>query len=104
MAEPDDVEEDLFADLYDADENHASGKGAVPAVAQPTSSDTVMKTSETPGYGEEPEIAYDPTSFDTEPQGQDGPINGSHSPKQVQETHEKPSQPEVFNVNMKEDG
>ncbi|OQV00205.1 RNA recognition motif aka RRM, RBD, or RNP domain-containing protein isoform 4 [Cladophialophora immunda] len=63
-----------------------------------------MKTSETPGYGEEPEIAYDPTSFDTEPQDQDEPINGTHSPKQVQETSEKPSQPEVFNVNMKEDG
>ncbi|KIW93327.1 uncharacterized protein Z519_05932 [Cladophialophora bantiana CBS 173.52] len=104
MAEPDDVEEDLFADLYEADENHAPKKTAVSATAQPASSDTVMKTSETPGYGEEPEVAFDPTSFDTEPQGQDEPTNGTHSPKQAQEMQEKPPQPEVYNVNMKEDG
>ncbi|KIW74113.1 hypothetical protein Z517_12523 [Fonsecaea pedrosoi CBS 271.37] len=104
MAEPDDVEEDLFADLYDADENHGSSKPAAPPAAQTAAIDTVMKTSEAPGYGEEPEIAYDPTSFDTEPPGQDEPTNGAHSPKQAQDFHEKPSQPEVFNVNMKEDG
>lgn len=63
-----------------------------------------MKSNDPPGYGEEPEMAYDPTSFDTEPSGQDHHTNGTHSPKQGQVTPEKPAQPEPFGINMKEDG
>ncbi|KIX03930.1 uncharacterized protein Z518_07483 [Rhinocladiella mackenziei CBS 650.93] len=104
MAEPDEVEEDLFADLYDGDENARSNNAPAPVAAQPNSSDTAMKANDVPGYGEEPEIHYDPTSFDVEPSGQDEQANGTQSQKQDQDSSEKPSHPEPFGINMKEDG
>jgi len=107
MAEPDEIEEDLFADLYDGDENPGSGNSAATATAveaRSAETDTAMRTNDVPGYGEEPEIAYDPTSFDAEPSGQDEPANGSQNLYQDQERSEKPSRSEPFGINMKEDG
>ena len=63
-----------------------------------------MKTNDAPGYGEEPEIAYDPSSFDVEPSGQDEPKNGTQTAKTDQDEPTKPSQSEPFGINMKEDG
>jgi len=105
MAEPDDVEEDLFADLYDADDNPGSNNNvAPPAPAPAVLNDTAMNTNEGAGYGEEPEVSYDHTSFDTEPQGQDLPSNGHHDDYHVQEMHDSQPPAERYNVNMKEDG
>ncbi|KAL4885367.1 hypothetical protein BJY04DRAFT_180767 [Aspergillus karnatakaensis] len=61
MAEPDDVEEDLFADLYDADEttNQTAPTGGVPAVSNPLPSDAPAQPSgfaaiqSIEGYGNE---------------------------------------------------
>ena len=63
-----------------------------------------MKTDGAPGYGEEPEVAYNDVSFETEPQGQDESTNGTHTEMQTQEMPEAQPQQERFNVNMKEDG
>ena len=90
---------------YDADDHTGSNNNVVPvAAAQPTLSDTAMMTNDAPGYGEEPEVAYDPVSFDTEPQGQDAPANGTYNDYQVQEARETQPPRERYNVNMKEDG
>ncbi|EXJ54479.1 hypothetical protein A1O7_09819 [Cladophialophora yegresii CBS 114405] len=109
MAEPDDVEEDLFADLYDGEENVASNNNAAAAVpaapaAPPSSSDAAMKGNDAPGYGEEPEVAYNDVSFETEPQGQEESANGTNNDVQIQEAHDMQPQQERYNVNMKEDG
>ncbi|ETI20431.1 hypothetical protein G647_08466 [Cladophialophora carrionii CBS 160.54] len=109
MAEPDDVEEDLFADLYDGEENvtsnnHAATTAPAASAAQPSSSDTAMKGNDPPGYGEEPEVAYNDVSFETEPQAQEELANGTNNEVQLQETHEMQPPQERFNVNMKEDG
>ncbi|OCT48322.1 hypothetical protein CLCR_04244 [Cladophialophora carrionii] len=109
MAEPDDVEEDLFADLYDGEENatsnnHAATSAPAASAAQPSSSDTAMKGNDPPGYGEEPEVAYNDVSFETEPQAQEESANGTNNEVQLQETHEMQPPQERFNVNMKEDG
>ena len=63
-----------------------------------------MKINDAPGYGEEPEVAYDPSSFDVEPAGQDEPKNGIQTTKADQDEPSKSSQPEPFGINMKEDG
>jgi len=107
MAEPDEIEEDLFADLYDGDENPGSAHSAAPATAveaAPTASDATMRTNDAPGYGEEPEIAYDPTSFEAEPSGQDELANGSQNLYHDQGRSEKQPRSEPFGINMKEDG
>ncbi|PLB50484.1 hypothetical protein P170DRAFT_424850 [Aspergillus steynii IBT 23096] len=48
MAEPEDVEEDLFADLYDADDtgNQTSSAVETSQIPQPTLSDTPTRSSE----------------------------------------------------------
>jgi len=106
MAEPDDVEEDLFADLYDGDDNHGSNANipSVPPPAQSSSNDAAMKTKDVSGYGEEPEVAYEDVSFETEPHGQDELFNGNHHEMHVQDNPEMTPQHERYNVNMKEDG
>jgi len=104
MTEPEEVEEDLFADLYDGDENAGPGNAAAPVAPQQSSIDTAMKTNDAPGYGEEPETAYDPVSFDVEPSGQDESMDGTQNLKQYRDHSEKPSQREPFGINMKEDG
>ncbi|KAJ9603017.1 hypothetical protein H2200_012312 [Cladophialophora chaetospira] len=112
MAEPDDVEEDLFADLYDGDENAASTNNVVPPAqnaptalaTQPTSSDTAMKSNDDPGYGEEPEVGYNDGSFEAETQGQDETSNGNHYGMHSHDAREMQPQQERYNVNMKEDG
>jgi hypothetical protein len=59
-----------------------------------------------PGYGEEPEIAYDPTSFEVESSGQDETTHATQSQSQArgEDRFEKRPQPEPFGFSMKEDG
>ncbi|KAL3471711.1 hypothetical protein BJX99DRAFT_237013 [Aspergillus californicus] len=75
MAEPEDVEEDLFADLYDADEttHQPSLTGGAPAVSNPLPLDAPAQPSSTSpvqsveGYGNEAENthgAWQPSSYD----------------------------------------
>jgi len=106
MAEPDDVEEDLFADLYDGDDNNGPNNNVVPAppAAQPSLNETAMTANDTTGYGEEPNVPYEATSFDAEPQGQDESANGNHHEMRAHDMPEMMPQQERFNVNMKEDG
>ncbi|KEF51554.1 uncharacterized protein A1O9_12471 [Exophiala aquamarina CBS 119918] len=105
MTEPDDVEEDLFADLYDADEasapTHLSTTSAVPSAPVDTS---INKAKDEPGYGEEPDVAYDPTSFDVDAMGQDDQMNGAQNMRSEPEVHERPAHTESSGINMKEDG
>lgn len=92
---------------YDADDNPGSNNNAAPAApaaGQPSLADTSMKTHDAPGYGEEPEVAFDPISFDTEPQIPTEPTNGNHNDFQVQDAPGSQPPQERFNVNMKEDG
>lgn len=95
---------------YDADDNTGSNNNAAPAapaapaVGQPSLADTSMKTHDAPGYGEEPEVAFDPISFDTEPQIQSEPVNGNQHDFQVHDAPGVQPPQERFNVNMKEDG
>ncbi|EXJ82681.1 hypothetical protein A1O3_06495 [Capronia epimyces CBS 606.96] len=103
MAEPDEVEEDLFADLYEGDENTGSGNTAAPVATQSAPNDAAARSSDAPGYGEEPEIAYDPTSFETEPSGQDHPISGFDGTQNENKEPDRP-QPDYGGINMKEDG
>ncbi|EXJ90779.1 hypothetical protein A1O1_03883 [Capronia coronata CBS 617.96] len=105
MAEPDEVEEDLFADLYDGDENAGSSNNAAaaPIAAQHAPSDTAGQSNDAPGYGEEPEIAYDPTSFDAEPSGQDHAVTSFDGTQSDARELERPHH-EHSGINMKEDG
>ena len=56
-----------------------------------------------PGYGEEPEVAYDSTSFDIETTG---PEASSNDVQMHQQDHYKQEEPQSqrYNVTMKEDG
>jgi hypothetical protein len=65
--------------------------------------DTAVK-QEAPGYGEEPEIAYDPTAFDVEHNFKDEHVNGAQNFKVEQETPERSSQGQTSGITMKEDG
>ncbi|KIW14037.1 hypothetical protein PV08_06818 [Exophiala spinifera] len=102
MAEPDEVEEDLFADLYDGDEN-AAAAGTAPVPSQPLATDTPMKQNDVPGYGEEPETAYDPAAFDADNSAFEEPQSSFKQDPQEQEKAE-PSQEQKYNVTLKEDG
>ncbi len=93
---------------YDGDENAGSQQAqhAAPVESQPAPTDTSMTTNDAaPGYGEEPEIAYDPTSFEVESAGQEDSTHATQSQTQNrdQDKVEKRSQ-EPFGLNMKEDG
>lgn len=63
-----------------------------------------MKMNDAPGYGEEPEVAYDTTSFDAEPSAQDEPTNDNQNQRHDHDRSERQSHPEPFGINMKEDG
>ncbi|KAK5056840.1 hypothetical protein LTR84_012372 [Exophiala bonariae] len=105
MTEPDDVEEDLFADLYDADEAAAPSHAPPPSAAAPAPLDTVAnKAKDEPGYGEEPDLAYDPSSFDMDVTGQDDQTNGNNHMRSEPEVPERPTHTESSGLNMKEDG
>ncbi|KAK5327101.1 hypothetical protein LTR70_001843 [Exophiala xenobiotica] len=61
----DEMEEDLFADLYDGEDNTNDSKASVAALAEssapvPAAADLKVE----PGYGEEPDTAAPPDSFD----------------------------------------
>jgi len=99
----DEVEEDLFADLYDGDENNAPGSAAAPIPSQPAPSNTVMDQNDAPGYGEEPEMAYDPTSFDVEPSASEEPSSTMQFEQQGHARSELPHE-QKYNVTLKEDG
>ncbi|KIW59200.1 hypothetical protein PV05_03665 [Exophiala xenobiotica] len=99
----DEVDEDLFADLYDGDENNASGSAAAPIPSQPAPNDTAMDQNDAPGYGEEPEMAYDPTSFDVEPSASEEPSSTTQFEQQGHARLELPHE-QKYNVTLKEDG
>lgn len=65
--------------------------------------DIPSKTNDAPGYGEEPEIAYESTSFDVEPTGPEASSNDVQMHQQEQYRQEEP-QGQRYNVTLKEDG
>jgi hypothetical protein len=65
--------------------------------------DTAVK-QEAPGYGEEPEIAYDPTAFEDDHITRDEPMNGGQNFRYEQETPERPTHVQSSGITMKEDG
>ncbi|KAL2841201.1 hypothetical protein BJX68DRAFT_245820 [Aspergillus pseudodeflectus] len=110
MAEPEDVEEDLFADLYDADEathqTAPTGGGAtapnpIPSEAPvPVSSTSAIQSVE--GYGNESENtfgAYQPPSYEGSHHhnGSAGLDTGSYN-------HASAPEPEPQGTGIKEDG
>lgn len=66
MAEPEEMEEDLFADLYDGDEATNDSKANKQNARTEPKSTVQTSTSghEEPGYGEEPDTAAPPDSFE----------------------------------------
>ncbi|KAJ0416037.1 hypothetical protein BJY00DRAFT_292511 [Aspergillus carlsbadensis] len=111
MAEPEDVEEDLFADLYDADEAthqtaptgggaHAPAPNPIPSDAPaPVSSTSAIQSVE--GYRNESENtfgAYQPSSYEGSHQnGSAGLDIGSYN-------HASAPEPEPQGTGIKEDG
>jgi hypothetical protein len=90
---------------YDAEEASASAhlpvSSAVPSAPVDTS---INRPKDEPGYGEEPDMAYDPTSFDVDAIGQDDHMNGTQHVRSEPEVHERPAHTESSGINMKEDG
>jgi len=102
MAEPDIEEEDLFADLYDADDSAPSkdqtGVPSQPAAAEPP------KASAPVGYGEEPDVGHDPTSFDTDPITFDAAFSQSEAQEQNGGDVHMSTMASEQGIQMKEDG
>lgn len=66
------MEEDLFADLYDGDETANDAKPSVAVASEPSApSKSAVNPREEPGYGEEPDTAAPPASFEDYPGNQD---------------------------------
>ncbi|RDW74729.1 heterogeneous nuclear ribonucleoprotein HRP1 [Aspergillus mulundensis] len=107
MAEPEDVEEDLFADLYDADETTNQAAPA-PVASNPTPSDApaqVLATSaiqSIEGYGNESESTHG--TYQT-PKYEGGYQNGSGFDSGYQNQATGPAgEPEQQGTGIKEDG
>lgn len=96
----------ILIDLrYDAEEATAQSHEPAPSAAPPAPVDaSVNKVKEEPGYGEEPDLAYDPSSFDVDVSGQDDQSNGNNYMKPEPEANERPSFTESSGLNLKEDG
>lgn len=62
-----------------------------------------MKQNDVPGYGEEPEIAYDPATFDADNSAFEEPPSSFKQEPQEQEKSETPHE-QKYNVTLKEDG
>ncbi|KAL4939648.1 hypothetical protein BDV06DRAFT_198426 [Aspergillus oleicola] len=109
MAEPEDVEEDLFADLYDADETTnqtapAAGAPAAPnspAPDVPVQQPSASAIQSVEGYGNESENtfgAYQAPSYDG------GYQNGTGYDSGYQNQVATPGEPEPQGTGIKEDG
>jgi len=107
MTEPEDLEEDLFADLYDGDDNAApvAGDSSMNAVA--AEPEIKADDTEPSGYGEEPETSYVAPPFKTEAAEQnhngfgrddDYSNNRGRGDNDVAMSHEP------YSSNIKEDG
>lgn len=96
----------ILIDLsYDAEEASAQTHEPGPSAAPPAPVDALVnKVKEEPGYGEEPDLAYDPSSFDVDVSGQDDQSNGNDYMKPEPEVNERPSFTESSGLNLKEDG
>ena len=88
---------------YDADEASAPATLPAPSTVPTAPVDSSINKFNEPGYGEEPDVAYDPTSFDVDATGQDDQTNGAQQVKSP-EVHERPAHTESSGINMKEDG
>lgn len=94
----------LIQPSYDADESSAPANLPAPSAVPSAPVDTsINKAKDEPGYGEEPDMAYDPTSFDVDAMGQDDQMNGTQQVKSP-EVHERQAHTESSGINMKEDG
>ncbi|KKK25600.1 heterogeneous nuclear ribonucleoprotein [Aspergillus rambellii] len=110
MAEPEDVEEDLFADLYDADEatNQSTAGGAAPVAPNPIEPDTPAHYSHIPAA--QPVEAYqesEATHGVYHPQSHDiGFQNGmaAHDPGFNGQAAIQTGEPEPQGTGIKEDG
>ncbi|RMZ83032.1 hypothetical protein DV738_g1376, partial [Chaetothyriales sp. CBS 135597] len=100
MAEPEVDDEDLFADLYDGDDKQEfQDHTPVPTQPEPTAH---VARPDVPGYGVEPEIAHDPTAFDTEAMDNSpGANGGEYDSKADQDRDYRGDSP---GIQMKEDG
>lgn len=90
---------------YDGDEpapstNHLTQSATTTAPVNPPAS----TQNDVPGYGEEPEVAYDPNSFDVDITTNEDPINGAQISNFDPEPFEKPAPVESSGITMKEDG
>ncbi|KAL4760474.1 heterogeneous nuclear ribonucleoprotein HRP1 [Aspergillus foveolatus] len=110
MAEPEDVEEDLFADLYDADEtgNQAAPTGGAPAASNSAPSDAPAQPSATSaiqsveGVGNESESThgtYQTPTYEGGYQNGSGPDSGYNN-----QTTGPVGEPEPQGTGIKEDG
>jgi len=104
MAEPEDLEEDLFADLYDGDDTApAAGDSSMNAVA----AEPEPKAEEPSGYGEEPETSYVPPPFETdvtEPNQNGFRRDDDYSSNRGRGDNDTSMNHEPFGASMKEDG
>jgi len=98
------MEEDLFADLYDGEESAPKNNAIPPVATQPAPLESSSKPNDMSGYGEEPDTAYDPTSFETETPTQGDSMNGSYEEKKRRSSSEAPVTSGHFGANSKEDG
>jgi len=112
MTEPEDLEEDLFADLYDGDDNAAptSTTSALPTTV--TGNENLSKSTEQSTYGtyeEEPDTTYVPPSFHNEVSQPENPANGTNtnhrfSNDQGHDEDDVNMTTEHFGSSIKEDG
>ncbi|RMZ80938.1 hypothetical protein DV737_g2783, partial [Chaetothyriales sp. CBS 132003] len=101
MAEPEVDDEDLFADLYEGDDNKQELKDQIPVSAQPEPA-APEAHADAPGYGVEPETGHDPTSFDTEAMDQTPGTNGAEYDSKADQ--DRDYRAESPGIQMKEDG
>jgi len=113
MTEPEDLEEDLFADLYDGDETTAPAPVAAPSSApvptQPRPTSTDQNATEASAFTDEPDTPYKPLPFESDGGNQTHGANGQHGNQMSSYDHTHNGDDvnmdnEPFGSGIKEDG